>query len=429
MFEFKRVAVWLLTMAGIAYGQPALTTIQDILYRADGTRFKGTLFIHYTPFMAGDTSDIGQADLTLPIVNGVLSVKLVPTTTASPGAQYNVTYNAAGDIQFSQVWAVPPSTTTLRVRDVLVSAGAVVGPAPVVTPIQLGDVVGLSNALSLRASEGAGFVIGRAAVINSSGQIDGASGNLGDCVHVDGGSGPCGGGSGSAGGTFSDGEVPSGSLDGVNNVFTLLNAPSPSVSLNVFRNGVLQVQGIDYTIVGQTISFFMPGSVPQVGDSLVASYRYSNPSSLPNPQVVCSSVGTATSASTLTQLGSCTIPAGLLTTGDRLELQFQYLHSGTGTGFTSEVHWGSTILLSRSGTAADAVLAGKAAIGTYGSGQTWDAQTWGTSSSQASSVGSATQNITSSVTVGLFGFVPVGSSDSVTLTNFTVIRYPAQNNP
>ncbi len=74
-------------------------------------RFNGTMYITWSAFQAGDTSNIATANETLPIVNGVLNVALVPTTTASAGAQYNVTYNQNGVNQFTQVWAVPPSTT------------------------------------------------------------------------------------------------------------------------------------------------------------------------------------------------------------------------------------------------------------------------------------------------------------------------------
>src|ERR1017187_3507280 len=118
MFGFRRSVLLLLAATGLAYGQPALTPIQDILYRADGTRFSGTMFISWNSFLAGDTSNIATANLTLPIVNGVLSVQLVPTTTASAGAQYNITYASGGVNQFTEIWAVPPSTPRLRVRDV-----------------------------------------------------------------------------------------------------------------------------------------------------------------------------------------------------------------------------------------------------------------------------------------------------------------------
>jgi len=271
MLEFRRPVLLLMAAASLAAGQPALTTIQDILYRANGTRFTGTMFIQWNSFQAGDTSNIATASLTLPIVNGVLSVKLVPTTTATAGAQYNISYNSGGAIQFTEVWAVPPSALTLRVRDVRISSGTVVGPAPVTSPIQIGDVVGLSNALAVRPTEGVGFAIGRSAVINQAGQIDGAAGNLGDCVKVDGSSGACG----SAGGTlpsFSDGETPSGAINAINTTFTLNFSPSPAVSLTLFRNGLLMKQGADYSLSGAVITFFL-GSVPQTGDVLLASYR------------------------------------------------------------------------------------------------------------------------------------------------------------
>ena len=89
MLSFRGVAL-ALAGAGMICAQPALTTIQDILYRADGTRFNGTIFITYDAFQSGDTSNIATANLTVPIVNGVLNVQLVPTTIASAGAQYNL---------------------------------------------------------------------------------------------------------------------------------------------------------------------------------------------------------------------------------------------------------------------------------------------------------------------------------------------------
>src|SRR5580698_10620772 len=162
MLSFRRSALLVIAAAGMGLAQPALTTIQDILYRADGTRFNGTMFITWDSFLAGDTSNIATANLTVPVVNGVLKVALVPTTTASAGAQYNITYNTQGRNQFTEVWAVPPSPVTLAVRDVRVSQGAVVGPAAVTTAIQISDVTGLVNQLAIRPQDGVGFTIGRA---------------------------------------------------------------------------------------------------------------------------------------------------------------------------------------------------------------------------------------------------------------------------
>jgi len=433
---FVRRLLMLLMAAALGYAQPALTTIQDILYRADGTRFSGTMFISWSSFLAGDTSNIATANLTLPIVNGVLRVQLVPTTTASAGAQYNVTYQSGGINQFTEVWAVPPSAPKLRVRDVRLSSGVVIGPAPSTAPIQIGDVTGLANALAVRATEGAGFSIGRTAIINPSGQIDAAAGNLGDCMHVDGSSGACG--TGTSGGTsgilplFSDAETPTGTVNGINAAFTLLFAPSPIDSLIIFRNGVLQTHGIDYSIASNVVTF-LAGSLPQTGDALIASYRYANPNNilgtLTAAQVICSSAGTATSATVSTSLGSCTIPAGLLTTGDRIEVQFYYRHTGTATAFTTEFHWGSTTVLSRTSVASELALTGHATLGILTSGQSWDAQSWGNTVALANAVGLAAENTSLSLTITFPARMAATTGDVITLSNFTVIRYPAQTNP
>jgi hypothetical protein len=433
MLSWKKLALLAAGAIGIAAGQPALTTIQDILYRADGTRFSGTMIIRYTSFQAGDTSNIATSNLTLQIVNGTLRVQLVPTTNASPGAQYNVTYNSRGINQFTEIWAVPPSTTILRVRDVRVSTGTVIGPPPVLTPVQISDVTGLTNELAVRPMKGVGFGVGRTAVINQAGQIDAAAGNLSDCVRVDGSSGPCGAGGGGAGaGSFADAEIPAGAVNGANAVFTLASAPSPAASLELFRNGLLQRQGADYQISGNVVTFFL-ASIPQSGDLLVASYRFANPndplSTLASPQVVCSSTGSGTSSTTLTELGSCTIPVGLLGAGDRLEVQFHYAHTGTATGFTGTVLMGSTTVASRAGGATEGLLAGHTSFGIYGSGQVWDTQTWGTAVSLAANAGTAGENTAQAVRVSLRGQMAGATSDSVFLRNFTVIRYPAQTNP
>jgi hypothetical protein len=432
MLSFKRPMLLLAMAAGYAVGQPALTTVQDILYRADGTRFSGTMFIRWNSFQTQDAANIATANLTLQIVNGVLSVKLAPTTTATPGAQYNVTYNNQGRTQFTETWAVPSSSLTLRLRDVRIAQGTVVGPPPVTTPVQIGDVVGLSNALAVRPAQGVGFAIGRAAIVNQAGQLEGAAGNLGDCVRVDGTSGACGSGGGGIVPAFSDNEQPSGTIDGTNTVFNLAFAPSPAGSLTIYRNGLLMKQGADYTRSGSNITFFV-GSIPQSGDVLLANYRYANPSNpfgtLTPPQVVCSNVGGTTSAAASTQLGSCAIPAGLLGTGDRIEVQFRLDHGGTATGFTGEIRWGSTTILSRAASASESALPGRVSLGVYSGAQSWDSQSWGSSLSLTGTAGTANENTTVAMTISFRGQMAGSTADTVSLRNFTVVRYPAQSNP
>jgi hypothetical protein len=72
--------------------------------------------------------------------------------------------------------------------------------------------------------------------------------------------------------SFIDAETPAGVVNGVNTVFTLSAAPLPASSLRVFRNGLLQKQGVDYIHTVNTITFTQV-SIPVAGDILQVSYR------------------------------------------------------------------------------------------------------------------------------------------------------------
>ncbi len=433
MLSWKRVMALALAVAGLASAQPTLTTIQDTLYRADGSRFNGTLYITYDSFDAGDAANVATANLVVPIVNGSLRIQLVPTTTASAGAQYQVLYNSAGTTQFSEQWAVPPSSIPLRVRDIRVGAASVVGPEPIVSPVQISDVVGLQNELEIRPMRGVGFGLGRAAIINSSGQLDAASGSLTDCVRVDGSSGPCGSGSGGGVyGAFTDNEIPAGTVNGSNTTFTLVNTPDPASSLMLYRNGLLMQESVDYSLSGNVVTFLV-ASTPQAGDLLRANYRYGDPGNplgtLTSSQVVCSGVGAATSSTSSAQLATCTIPAGVLGTGDRLEVQYHFLHSGAASGFTTLVRIGSQTVSSRTLASNESLLVGNSRFGIFSAEQIWDSQSWGTSSGILTGTGLAAEDTSQAVTVTLLGNLGSSSADTIGLENFTVIRYPAQVNP
>ena len=269
-FRWRLLPCAALALSSRLAAQPPLTTIQDVLYTADGNRFSGAVSFTWKSFEASDTSGIAAAVTRIEVENGNLYVQLVPTTNANPPASYSVQYNGVHRVQFAETWVVPPSTGSLRVRDVRLPPGAVTtqGPPPV-TVVQISDVVGLQSALNLRPTVGAGFSIAHAAVINASGSLDGALGNLSDCVHVDGTSGPCGS---AVNTSFVDAETPAGIEDGVNAVFTLSNTPAPASSLTVFRNGLLLRQAGDFAVSGNTLSF-QAGAVPQAADVIVVSYR------------------------------------------------------------------------------------------------------------------------------------------------------------
>lgn len=274
MFRFERwLALAAMTLGVVRADTPPLTTIQDILYTADGNRYSGVATITWKSFEAGDSSSVAPDVKRVAIANGNLFVQLVPTTTSLTVASYMVVYNTAGRTQFTEYWVVPPSNAPLRVRDVrlapggVTSSGALAGNA---TTIQIADVLGLQSALNLRLTTGTAYGVSRAAVINSIGAVDGAIGNLSDCLRVDGSSGPCGTGGGSSG-TFVDAEVAAGAMDGVNLSYLLANAPNPASSLTFYQNGLLLASGVDYSLSNRTVT--LTGAPPLAGDLLIASYR------------------------------------------------------------------------------------------------------------------------------------------------------------
>jgi len=422
----RRCGILALWMGLALWAVPPLTTIQDVLYKADGTPFNGTAFIEWKSFVAVDNSYIARHNLTVPVVKGILRVQLVPTTNAIPPTSYSVRYNSEGRIQFEETWVVPPSATPLKLKDVRV-VGAAVTPPPPATEIQESDVVGLLTDLEIRPVKGIGYGPSRAAFIGATGALEAVIGDLTDCVRVDGTSGPCGGPG--AGLEFVDGESPTGLVNGSNTAFTLGNTPSPPASLTLYRNGLLQRQTLDYTVSGNLITFATE-SVPQFGDVLLASYRLGETAQAYTlPQVLCSSTGTATSATELTRLGSCTIPADSLTPGDRVDIRFDYSHEGGATGFSIEVRWGGTILLTRSAGAVESLVAGKADAGVHAQGAQWNVQSWGATTSLAAAAGSAPDSLAAPLTVDLLGRMALATTETVSLRNFTLIRYPTQTNP
>jgi hypothetical protein len=410
-------------LATSLFAGPPLTTIQDVLYKADGTRFNGTLSISWTSFEAIDRSAIGQQTTTVTVVNGNLQVQLVPTTTATPASFYTVVYNSDGLVQFQETWSVPSSVAPLRVRDVRVATAGAAGADTAATTVQESDIVGLIADLGARPLKGPAYATGRVAYVNPTGAIETVTGTPTDCVRVDGSSGPCGG----TPPGFVDNDAPAGLVDGANTSFALSGVPNPAASLTVYRNGMLQRAGQDFTLSGNQIQF-VAAAAPQPGDTLVASYRLTGtgadtPQSFPNPQVLCSGLGAATNSSTLTSIGTCNIPAAILAAGDRVEIRFDLGHSGSAGGFSFEVHWGAATMLARNASAVDEQAAGRAEAALTASGAQLSHQSWGTSLAFAAGVGKSTDDYTSGVAVD-FQAKTALSGETVTLKNFTVVRFP-----
>src|SRR5216684_966750 len=102
MFDARRPLGWifcwlLLVLAALQVSRaqtPATTTINDIVYRADGTPAGGTLLISWPVFSTagGQAVAAGTKSVTLG-TGGALSVALAPNTGATPtGTFYTVVY-------------------------------------------------------------------------------------------------------------------------------------------------------------------------------------------------------------------------------------------------------------------------------------------------------------------------------------------------
>src|SRR5262245_30511000 len=82
----------------IPMGAQTLTTVEDVLYRADGTRFNGTALVEWKSFQTSNLQAVAAYNKSVRIVNGLLRVSLFPTTNASWGAHYQVRYVSDGRV-------------------------------------------------------------------------------------------------------------------------------------------------------------------------------------------------------------------------------------------------------------------------------------------------------------------------------------------
>jgi hypothetical protein len=419
---FSRSLLRSLALVTVAYAAPPLTTIQDVLYKADGTRFNGTLTISWSSFQAADQSAIVTQSTVVKVLDGNLRVQLVPVTTAYPPGTYSVTYNSDGRVQFRESWSVPASVQPLRVRDVRIASTAGSGSEVAAdTSVSESAVVGLLSDLGARPVKGPGFAAGRVAVVDSAGMLESASGTASDCLHVDGSSGPCG----DSGPAFVDGEAPGGIVDGSNAVFTLAALPDPAASLAVYRNGLLQKAGGDFNASGQSIQF-VAAAIPQPGDTLLAAYRTGG-SGVSGPaysiaQVLCSGAGGAAVSASLSSVAACAIPAGVLSAGDRIEVRFDLDHQGTAGAFSFEADWGSTVALHRDASAGETLATGRFDVGILSSTAQLSAQSWGAVLPFAASIAAASDSWASGLTINFQASSATG--DTVTLRNYSVVRIP-----
>ena len=104
----------LLTLAAVAvWAQgPGVTTINDTVYRADGTTAQGVALISWPAFLTAEGNAVAAGTKTVAIGNaGAFSTQLVPNVGAMPaGTYYTVVFQLDDGTVRGEYWAVPTTS-------------------------------------------------------------------------------------------------------------------------------------------------------------------------------------------------------------------------------------------------------------------------------------------------------------------------------
>ncbi len=104
--------VLMIALRPAAWALPAKATINDTIYRADGSTARGTLIISWPAFTTADKSAVAAGTMTVPIAaNGSVNLQLVPTEGGSPVIAYKVVVKSTDGTTDVEWWSVPNTTS------------------------------------------------------------------------------------------------------------------------------------------------------------------------------------------------------------------------------------------------------------------------------------------------------------------------------
>jgi trimeric autotransporter adhesin len=115
-----------------AQSGPAMTTVSDTVYRADGSPAQGSAIITWPAFVTADGKAVaaGTTNVTLG-TNGALSVALVPNVGATPaGVYYSVVFQLGPGEVKTEFWIVP-TTSPANLAAVRATPGSGLATQPV----------------------------------------------------------------------------------------------------------------------------------------------------------------------------------------------------------------------------------------------------------------------------------------------------------
>ena len=93
---------------------PAMTTVSDTVYRADGVTAQGTVLISWPGFTTADGKAVAAGSLSVQLGSGgAFAASLAPNTGAQPaGVYYKVVYQLAKQEPSTEYWVVPATGST-----------------------------------------------------------------------------------------------------------------------------------------------------------------------------------------------------------------------------------------------------------------------------------------------------------------------------
>jgi hypothetical protein len=118
-----------LALSATSWAQgPALTTVNGIVYRADGTAAAGTVLISWPSFQSAEGDAVAAGNLAVTIGSeGAFTAQLVPNVGASPAGTYYVVVLQLDDGTVrTEYWAVPATSPT-TIAAVLTTPGTGLG--------------------------------------------------------------------------------------------------------------------------------------------------------------------------------------------------------------------------------------------------------------------------------------------------------------
>ena len=121
--------VAILAMPGMLWAQgPALTTVSDTVYRADGSAAAGTALISWPSFQTAEGDAVAAGNLSVVLgPAGLFTAQLVPNLGASPaGTYYVVVFQLDDGTVRTEYWAVP-TTSPITIAGVLTTPGTGLG--------------------------------------------------------------------------------------------------------------------------------------------------------------------------------------------------------------------------------------------------------------------------------------------------------------